>query len=129
LPNEYFEKYNIEVVPLLINIEGKEYKDKIDISLDELYNELKSGKDIKTSQPNIQDVYNTLIKHAENNHKIIFITISSRLSGTYQVIHLVIQDIKEKYPNFNISLIDSKGGSAIAGLMALQAALCIKNNL
>ena len=63
LPNEYFEKYNIEVVPLLINIEGKEYKDKIDISLDELYNELKSGKDIKTSQPNIQDVYNTLIKH------------------------------------------------------------------
>lgn len=129
LPNEYFTKYHIETVPLIINIEGKDYKDKIDISLDELYNELKSGKDIKTSQPNYQDIYDVLIKHAENNHDVIFITISSKLSGTHQVIHLVIQEIKEKYQNFNISLIDSKGGSAIAGLMALQAALCVKNNI
>src|SRR5690606_3395976 len=129
LPNEYFSKYNIEIVPLIVNINGKEYKDKVDISLDSLYQELRTGSDVKTSQPNIQDIHDTLIKYAENNDEVIFITISSKLSGTYQTVYLVIQQLKEEYPNFNISLIDSKGGSAIAGLMALQAALCIEKNI
>lgn|SRR5690554_622753 len=129
LPKEYFKKYDIEIVPLIVNINSMEYKDKVNITLDELYSELRNGSDIKTSQPNVQDIYDTLVKHAKNNNEVIFITISSRLSGTYQTIHLVIKQIKEEYPNFNISLIDSKGGSAIAGLMALQAGLGIKNNI
>jgi DegV family protein with EDD domain len=129
LPTEYFEKYNIEIVPLIVNIDGAEYKDKVNISLEELYTALRKGADIKTSQPNIQDVYDVLKKHAENQDDVIFITISSKLSGTFQTIYMVAQQIKEEHPEFNISIIDSKGGSAVAGLMALQGARCIQNKL
>lgn len=129
LPNEFFSNYDIEIIPLIVNIDEKSYRDKIEISLEELYQSLRDNHNIKTSQPNIQDIHDILLKHAQNNDEVIIITISARLSGTYQTIKLVSDNIKEEYPNFKVEIIDSKGGSAIAGLMALQAAYSIRKNL
>ncbi len=129
LPSDYFVKYDIDIVPLVVNINGVVYRDNIDISLDELYEELKKGSDIKTSQPNINDIYETIEKYVKNNDDIIFITISSGVSGTYQTVHMVKEELLEKYPDAKIKIIDSRGGSAIAGLMALQAARFVRRNI
>ena len=41
---EVFEKYDIEVLPLTVILEDKEYKDGIDFNLDEFYELLKNKK-------------------------------------------------------------------------------------
>ncbi|QVK18598.1 DegV family protein [Mycoplasmatota bacterium] len=128
LPSDYFDNYQIGVVPLIVNINNKEYKDKKTIAVDELYQSLKKGDDVKTSQPNPFDVYEAIEKEAKNNHDIIFISISSKLSGTYQTVFMVVEELKEKYPDIKIKIIDSKGGSGIPGLMAIKAAQLIENN-
>lgn len=128
LPSEYFDKYQIGVVPLIVSINHQEYKDKKTITVDELYQSLKKGDDVKTSQPNPHDVYEAIEKEAKNHHDIIFITISSKLSGTYQTVYMVAEELKEKYPEMKIKIIDSKGGSGIPGLMAIRTAHLIENN-
>lgn len=80
------ERYGITVVPLEVLVEGKAYKDKIDISNDEYYDILRSAKNLPTtSQPSpavFAEVYRALA--AEGAEHIISIHISSDLSGTYQ---------------------------------------------
>ncbi len=129
LPQDYYEKYDINSVPLIVNINNVEYKDKKTISVNELYQSLKDGADVKTSQPNPQDVYDAIENELKNNHDVIFITISQKLSGTYQTIYMVAKDLEEKYPESKIEIIDSMGGSALPGLMAIQASRLVQNNL
>ncbi len=78
------KEYDIEVVPLYLTIEGKRYREGVDISKDEFYEYMKKAKQIpQTSQPTPFDfieVYKKLLKTYE---KIISIHISSNLSGTY----------------------------------------------
>lgn len=126
LPQTYLEKYQIEIIPLIVNINGVSYRDYLDITLDDLYQELRKGSKIKTSQPNIQDVFDIIEKYLKNNDEIIIITISSKLSGTYQTINLVKNQLIVDNPEAKITIIDSMGGSGIAGLMALQGAYMIE---
>ena len=44
LTKEQIEKYDIEVLPLTVILEDKEYKDGIDFNLDEFYELLKNKK-------------------------------------------------------------------------------------
>ena len=50
LTKDQIEKYDIEVLPLTVILDDKEYKDGIDFELDEFYQLLKDKKYPKTSQ-------------------------------------------------------------------------------
>lgn len=84
VPNELITKYNIDVIPLTIVVEDKEYKDGIDLSNKEFY---KIMKDInsapKTSQATYMQFKEVFDKYKEE-YEIICITGSSKSSGTYQ---------------------------------------------
>ena len=86
LTPELVERYGIKVVPLEVLVEGKAYKDKIDISNDEYYKLLQSAKELPTtSQPSpaaFAEAYRELA--AEDAEHIISIHISSELSQTPQ---------------------------------------------
>ena len=44
VPKDILEKYDIEVVPLTVIVDGKEYKDGIDITKEEFYKILRDEK-------------------------------------------------------------------------------------
>lgn len=125
LPKEIMKQYDISMVPLQLHLKGKDYLDKETISVEELYQEMRQGVFGKTSQPAPAVAYNRMYKDASVGNNIIFLTISSKLSGTYQTISMVSEQIKEDFPNVDVEVIDSKGGSGATGLMALQAAKLI----
>ncbi|ERJ12500.1 DegV family protein [Haloplasma contractile] len=126
LPRDLFDQYDIDMIPLSVHIDETEYLDKRNIKVEEVYNSLREGKDLKTSQPNPLEIIKVLEKSAKNGDDIIIITLSSKLSGTHQVINMVSNQLMDEYKDSSIHVIDSKGGSAIAGIMALQAALLIE---
>ena len=49
LPKEYAEKYQIPVLPLTVNWNGKSYADGIDIEADEFYQQLAQSKNMATT--------------------------------------------------------------------------------
>lgn len=91
---EEAKSLNIELVPLSLLLDGKEYKDHIDMSTQQLYDVLKNDGAPTTSQPNIGYV-EELMKawKEEKDDAIIIITISSHLSGTYQGFSLIANQL------------------------------------
>lgn len=122
LPEEDIKKYDISVLPLKVLLEDKEYLDKKTITVDEVYGAMRKGIMPKTSQPSPETIYNLFSEYAVAGWEFIYLSFSQALSGTYQLANSVLGEVKEKYPEVNMEVVDSKGGSTATGLIALQAA-------
>lgn len=115
---------NLEMVPLMINIEGKFYRDILEISPEETYEKLKHSS-IKTSLPNLEDYINAIDKFKKEGYTdIIVISISSGLSGTFNGFNTVNEDIED----INIHLFDSKTLGMTEGFIVQEALELIKKN-
>ena len=96
------KKYNIELIPLNILLGDKEYLDGINLSLDEFYHFLIDEKGFpKTSLPNLDDVKNKVDAYVKNGDKVIILTISSKISGTYNAFRMLFEG------NENVKVLDS----------------------
>lgn len=122
LPEEYMKLYDIKSLPLRILLGDKEYSDKVTIQVEEVYDEMRKGVVPKTSQVSAADMYKVFTKYCEEKQDFIYLSFSSVLSGTHDVAKLIIEELKEKYHDCNMEVIDSKGGALGTGLIALQAA-------
>lgn len=84
LPKELIEKYNINVVPLTVKIDGVEYREGIDLSNEEFQTKMLNSKELpKTSQPSPAIFSNIFQKLSQDGH-VLCLTLSSKLSGTFQ---------------------------------------------
>jgi DegV family protein with EDD domain len=96
LSNEFIaSKNNLFVVPLMIVVDGKEFRDQIEISASDVYAKLDTHK-VSTSLPSNEDLHNVLaeIKKREFTHLLV-INISSGLSGTFNSFRLALEEEKE----------------------------------
>lgn len=91
--NEMLKKYEINVFPLNVIIDGEEFLDNVTINQEQLCEAMRSGKNIKTSTP----AYGTIIEYFDNlfskgyDH-IIHFTISSKLSSMYNLFETIAKD-------------------------------------
>lgn len=86
------------------------------------YDRLRDKEHIKTSLINVEEfvsMYEDVLKNGEDVLAIIF---SSGISGTYQAAKIAADDLREKYPERKIIVIDSLCASIGHGLMILYAA-------
>lgn len=122
LPKELIEKYDIDVLPLRVLINDKEYTDKETITVDEVYDAMKRGICPKTSLPNPKRTYELFKEYASKGIDFIFYSFSSKLSSTFQNAFLIIEELKEEFPKVKMVALDTRAGSIGAGLIALQGA-------
>lgn len=122
LPEEIMAEYGIKSIPLRVCLGEMEYLDKVEIQVDEVYEAMKRGVIPKTSLPRPMDIYNTFKQYCASGCDFIYLSFSSKLSGTYQLAGTVLKELKEQYGNIKMKIIDSEGGSTATGLIALQAA-------
>ncbi len=117
LTNEYISKTeNLFVVPLGITIDDKHYRDQVDISSSEVYEQIDKSH-IKSSLPSIGDITKQIEEVvAKGYDSIFFITISSGLSGTYNAVRLAVEDM-----DYDITLYDTKTLSMAQGLLVQEA--------
>lgn len=121
LSQELIDKYDIEIIPLQVNLDDKTYFDKVDIQPDELYAwSNQTGGVPKTSAASPEMVKNTFEKYADCD--IIAFAISSEMSSTYQIMHAMAEEIE----GANIEIIDSANLSTGIGLQVLFAARLIE---
>jgi DegV family protein with EDD domain len=124
IPSDLVEKYDLHVIPLILNWEGKEYRDNIDIKPDEFYTRLKTAKEMPTtSQPSAGEFHDLFTKLAESYDSILAIVISNELSGTLAS----AKAARDMMPDFPIELVDSRNTAMALGFMALAAARAIEN--
>ncbi len=116
--------FGIEVVPLEIYINGKEYLDGLEITPGELYKKMRTeNPEVKTSAPGIGRFYSVFKKMIEQGrNEILCITISNKLSATYNAAVDAANMIQAEYSEKKVIVFDSLTAAVAQGFLALEAA-------
>lgn len=125
LPKEYVHKYQIPVLPLTVNWEGKSYYDGIDIQAEEFYQQLGQSKSMATtSQVTVGQFLEVFGKLLDAGNQVLYLGISSGISAT---INSALQAKAELGDPENLIVMDSQFVSMALGLMVLEVAKAAEN--
>jgi DegV family protein with EDD domain len=127
LPDNLIEENDIEVIPLLVQLDGKELVDGKDICPEQVYAAIREGKTPRTSQTPAQIFIQVFQKFIDLGRQCIYIAFSSKLSGTCQTGMMVAQDLNEQNSEPCIEVVDTLCGSMGQGLLVLEAAKLAKD--
>ena len=117
---EEVKNYNVDIVPFYVTFDEIKYlREGVDITNAEYFKHLTENKNLfpKTAQPSPQDYIDAYTPHLEAGKDIISLTISSKLSGSYNSAALAANTLKDEFPNRAIIVIDSLNGAVGQGLI------------
>ena len=86
------KEMGIGVVPMPFTIDDKTYFEDINLTRKEFFQMMEDGKDIVTSQPSPGDLMDMWDKALEKNDQVVYIPMSSGLSGSCQSARMLAND-------------------------------------
>ena len=85
LPDDVAERYAIGVVPARVDLDGRDYLDKIGLSTAEFYRRMASSRQLpRTSQPPPGDFRRQFELSLAHHARVLYVGLSRALSGTLQ---------------------------------------------
>lgn len=115
---EYLEKYDIDVVPLTLILDGKEYRDSIDMQPEEFYKILRDeNAHPKTSQATYAQFKEVFDKYTKEGKTILYISGSAAATGTCQSAIMAKNDTEGE-----IYIYDTNNLTFGAGFFVVKAA-------
>lgn len=118
LPAELIREKDIEVLPLLINFGEESYLDGIEITTKEMIDKIDAtGVLPTTAQVTPNRFEESFKKYLDEGYKIVALTLSSDMSGTYQSACIA----KDMLESDDVVVIDSRNVTSGLGLLVLKA--------
>ena len=119
LPQQYFKKYPIYRLPLIVTCGETSYRDGVEITADEVYRR-QPDENFKTSLPLREDANAVLDTIAADGYKkVIVLPLSSALSSTCNHLRLIAAERTD----LEVEVIDSRRCASIGlGMLAVQTA-------
>ena len=126
LNKELQDKLNVSLVPFKIDVEDNTFLDDENLDTMELINAMKASPNpIRTSCPSPGD----FVAEYRDADTVFVVTISSKLSGTYNSALLAKEMVNEEFPHKFIHVFDSKSASVGESLTAIKIKELIDENL
>jgi len=123
LTKELVEQYGIRIVPLSFYFRDKVYKDWVDITPSEAYELfLKNPESWYSTAPSPTEFLEAFHEVSNRTKNILCVTISSKLSTTYDVAQVAKGQAEAELPGTSIEVLDSRTTTAAEGFVALAAA-------
>lgn len=117
LSDAVLKKYDIDLIPLYVTLGEKSYRDKAEVSPEDLYAYVRqTGKLPKTSAVTVKDYLDRFTPYKLAGRSVIHFTISSSMSACYQNAVNAANELG------NVSVIDSANLSTAIGHLAVRAA-------
>ena len=118
LPREYIEKHELHVIPTPVVTDDVDYFDGATIETKEFYGILDDIKrDVKTYHINPAMFTDAFLPYAKAGDTIIYLCFSTGIAGTYNAANVAKANVLEEYPDFDLTIIDSKCASIGFGLV------------
>jgi len=122
LPPELVKEYGITIVPIFLLINGKSYRDQVDMNNDDFWKQFDTMQSFSTNAA-IPGDFVTAFKEAGKQAKDIVCTLVSKsLSATYQSAVQACELLKLENSRLNIELIDSRTATGAEGFIAVEGA-------
>ena len=124
LTAEGLRERDVEYIPFHFSLDGKEYTDDLgkSISYPEFYAAMARGAMTRTSQTNTDEFLQAFTPWLEEGRDVVYVSLSSGISGTYNAALLAARTLKEKFPQRNVYIVDSLGASSGYGLLMEELA-------
>ena len=123
LTRELIEHYGILIVPIRLLVQGKVYRDLVDMTPSEAYELFVQDPESFNTSPASPGHYIEAYHEASSKTKnILCITLSSKLSTAYDVACIAKEQAKTELPQVSIEVLDSQVVTAAQGFVALAAA-------
>jgi DegV family protein with EDD domain len=125
LPEEMVSALGVDVLPLVVNVDGMEYKSfpfERELSTKRFYDALRAGRPASTSAANVDAFEKIMTPLLQQGKDVLYIGFSSALSATYQNACMAAEELGEKYPDRRIACVDSRCASMGQGLLVYLAA-------
>lgn len=125
LPARKLQELSIRVVPFHYELDGKlircpDYPDGFDGH--SYYDRLRAGAVVKTSLINSADFYDAFRPEVAAGSDVMYVGLSSGISGTVQSATLAAEQLMEEFPSRRVRVVDSMGAGLGTGLLACKAA-------
>ena len=121
-PTQMYQDLKLEVVPLSVLYKGVSYCEYTEDWLKELFGGLRAGENTSTSAVNPESWANVIEPVVAAGDDALVLAFSSGLSTTYQSAVIAAQELKEKYPDRTINVVDTLAASLGQGLLVWYAA-------
>nr|MCR5324661.1 DegV family protein [Lachnospiraceae bacterium] len=124
LTRDLLEKYDLHMISYHVTLDGEDYlcydpeRDYAEAGK-HFYDRMRADAKVSTSLVNTAACEEFFTPMLEAGKDIIFVGISSGLSGTVQAARIAAEDLMEEYPNRKIIVIDSMGASLGEGLLVI----------
>ena len=116
LPKEIVEKYKLHVIPTPVTIDGTDYFDGKTIFQEDFYRIQAQGTDIKTYHINQYMFRENFEPYAKAGDEVLYMCFSTGIAGTFNAANLAKEELLEEYPDFDLTIIDTKCASLGFGL-------------
>ena len=124
MPQYIVERFNLHVIPTPVVIDGVDYLDGATIHTKEFYEILDDvSRDIKTYHINPAMFEEAFRPYAEHNDSVIYLCFSTGIAGTFNAANIAKQNILEDYPDFDLTIVDSKSAAIGFGLIVYKLLL------
>ena len=123
LPQEFLNERGIAYVGLAFQIGGEEYREGPDLKMTskEFYDQLRAGTPASTVQVNTYEFIDFAEPFLAAGEDVLHIAFSSGLSGTYESCARGAEELRAKYPDRKIVVVDSTFDTVLQGLFVLEA--------
>ena len=122
LPNEVLEKLDLKMVSLSLIYRGQTLADSVSGDIKAFYDAMRQGESATTSAVNPDGWAAVMEQSLKQGLDVLVIAFSSGLSTTFQSAMIAAGDLREKYPQRKMVVVDSKCASLGQGLLCQYAA-------
>ena len=131
IPKDIVKILGIEVLPLIISVNGEEFRDEVTISAGQLYKRMRAEKlVVKTAPPTVGEYYEAYKRAQEKGiRNILCIPASTNLSSDYSAAVNAANIFKTDYPDIQISVIDGRRVAVPQGLLCIEAAQKLRDGV
>ena len=124
LPAELVAKHGITVLAFQYTVDGVpvEYSEDWNADGKRFFQAMRAGAEVNTSLVNMGRFMDCFEPMLESGDDVLYIGMSSGISGTYNASRMAAEEMNEKYPNNKVVAYDTYGAGLGEGLMVLKAA-------
>lgn len=126
LPTAYLQAEQIAVIPFTFHTERGEQicMDLGTFDAKEFYARMRKGEKVTTSQIPPQRFLDALTPILARGEDVLFVSMSSGVSGSYASGMMAAQQLREEFPDRKILFVDTYAASLGEGLLVMRAADC-----
>ena len=124
LSPELVQEYGVRIIPLYVSMEGKFYKDGLEITPLDIFRHVGGGGGMcSTAAVNLEEYIDIFTEYRKEADAVIHFTISSDMSSCFQNASLAARELSEVY------VIDAENLSTGIGQLVLDAAIMAREGM